>query len=257
VGDRTGAMKEVTAMPKTEPLTDRVRTQLTEVSTATLTTQLFKRGLRNTFLYGVLPMNPEHAGFVGEAFTLRYIPAREDLDVVESFEDPEHPQRKAVESTAAGHVLIMDSRGTARAATAGDILITRLIRRGVTAVVTDGSFRDSPRLRQLDFPTFAAGSSAMLNLALHHAVDFQVPIGCAGVPVFPGDVLVGDQEGVVCIPRHLAAEVAEAAVEQERLEAFVLEKIKAGAPLVGTYPPSAEVRAEYERHRKAADDDRR
>jgi regulator of RNase E activity RraA len=231
------------------PLAATVHDALSRVSTATLTTQLFKRGFRNTFLHGLTPFNWQHASFVGPAFTLRYIPAREDLDVVESFEDPHHPQRAAVEAVGPGDVLVMDSRGQARAATAGDILITRLQQRGAAAVVSDGSFRDSPRLREMPFPTFAQGPSATLNLTLHHAVDYQLPIACAGVAVFPGDILVGDREGVVCIPRHLAEEVAEAAVEQELLEDFVLAKVRAGAPVIGTYPPDEKTRAEYAAHR--------
>lgn len=231
--------------------TRRVHELLARASTATITTQLFKRGLRNTFLYGVRPLNPACARFVGEAVTLRYIPAREDLDVVEAFDDYDHPQRRAIESTGVGQILVMDCGGRGRAASAGEILITRLLRRGAAGVVTDGSFRDSPALQRMGFPVFAAGVSAMTNLAQHHAVDLQVPIGCAGVPVFPGDVLVADEEGVVCVPRHLAAEIAEPASEQEQQEQFILEKVDGGAPLRGTYPPDATTRAEYEQwHRQ-------
>lgn len=220
---------------------------LGEASTATITTQLFKRGLRNTFLHGLSPLNPASARFVGEAFTLRYIPAREDVDTVDVFDDYDHPQRKAIESTPAGAVLVMDCRGEDRAASAGEILLTRLVRRGAAAVVTDGSFRDSPALRKLAFPMFARSVSAMTNLALHHAVDLQVPIGCAGVPVYPGDVLVGDEEGVVCVPRELVEDIAEPAAEQERLEGFILGKVDAGSPLRGTYPPDDTTRADYQR----------
>lgn len=229
-----------------QPLAPGILEMLSEASTATLSTQLFKRGLRNAFLYGLTPMNADQAHFVGEAFTLRYIPAREDLDLFETFEDPDHPQRKAIESTRPGHVLVMDSRGLPRAATAGEILVNRLIQRGVVGLVTDGSLRDSPGLRELQFSAFAAGVSATANLALHHAADFQIPIGCAGVPVYPGDILVGDEEGVICIPRHLAAAIAQPAAEQERLEAFILDKIRGGAPLIGTYPPNEATRREYE-----------
>jgi regulator of RNase E activity RraA len=210
---------------------------LGRASTATLQTQLFARGLRNTFLFGVRPLAPDTARFVGEAFTLRYIPAREDIDVLDAFQDPAHPQRLAVESVGPGQVLVMDCRGEGRAASAGHILITRLQRRGAAALVTDGSVRDSPQLRRGAFPVFTSAVSATTNLALHHAVDMQVPIGCAGVPVFPRDILVGDEEGVVVIPRHLAAQVAQPAAEQEELERFILSRIRAGAALPGTYPP--------------------
>ena len=222
---------------------------LSEVSTATITTQLFKRGIRNAFMYGLRPLNPGRARFVGEAVTLRYIPAREDLDVVEAFDDYDHPQRRAVETCGEGEVLVMDCRQDGRAASAGEILLTRLLRRGAAAVVTDGSLRDSPAIAQLDLPSFAAGVSATTNLALHHAVDIQVPIGCAGVPVFPGDVLVGDAEGVVCIPRHLVQEISAPAAEQEQQERFILAKVDGGAPLRGTYPPDEATRAEYDRWR--------
>lgn len=220
---------------------------LSHVSTATLTTQLFKRGIRNAFMHGLSPLNPDKARFIGEAVTLRYIPAREDLDVVAAFDDYDHPQRLAVETCGEGQVLVMDCRGEGRAASAGEILLTRLMRRGAAGVVTDGSLRDSPAIAKLDLPSFAASVSATTNLALHHAVDIQVPIGCAGVPVFPGDLIVGDGEGVVCVPRHLVTEIAAPAAEQEKLEQFILEKVDAGAPLRGTYPPDETTRAEYQR----------
>ncbi len=210
---------------------------LATVSTATISTQLLKRGLRNTFLHGLRPLNPDAARVVGPAFTLRYIPAREDIDVVESFEDPIHPQRLAVESAPPGSVLVMDCRRDGRAASAGHILLTRLLRRGVAGLVTDGSVRDSERIAEMDFPVFVHSVSAMANLALHHAVDLDVPIGCAGVPVFPGDIIVADAEGVVCIPSQLAKEIAEPAAEQECLEEFLLDRVDKGAALPGTYPP--------------------
>lgn len=222
---------------------------LGRVTTATIQTQLFKRGLRNTFLYGLRPLSTARPRFVAEAFTLRYVPAREDLDVLEAFRDPEHPQRKAVESVPPGHALVMDCRGEPLAASAGNILVSRMIARGVAALVTDGSVRDSPAISRLGWPVYTAGVSATTNLVLHHAVDMQVAIGCAGVPVFPGDVLVGDEEGVVVVPRELAGEVARDAAEQEELEQFILERIVAGAPLPGTYPPGPETLAAYQAQR--------
>ncbi|MEQ7124726.1 ribonuclease activity regulator RraA [Actinopolymorpha sp. B11F2] len=228
-----------------EPLPADIIAALRAVSTATLTTQLMARGLRNTFLAGLRPLNASAPRMVGTAFTLRYIPAREDIDVLSVFQDPEHPQRKAVESVSPGQVLVMDCRGQARAASLGGILGMRLLRRGAAGVVTDGSVRDSPNFADLGLPAYAAGVSATANLALHHAVDFQVPIGCAEVPVYPGDVMVGDAEGVVCVPRDLAAEVARDAVAQEHLEEFVEAEIAAGAALPGVYPPNTETRARY------------
>ena len=232
-----------------DPIDPHVFEELARASTATITTQLFQRGFRNTFLNGIRPLNPNAARFVGEAVTLRSIPAREDLDVVSAFQDPNHPQRKAIESVGPGQVLVMDCRGDVRAANGGGILTTRAMKRGAVGIVSDGAFRDSPEIGRMSFPVFAAGASATISLAVHHAVDINVPIGCAGVPVFPGDILVGDEEGVVVIPRHLAAEIAAPAAEQEAFEEFILRKIESGAPLPGTYPANAETKAEYEAYK--------
>jgi regulator of RNase E activity RraA len=218
---------------------------LSLVSTATLTTQLFKRGFRNVFLQGVRPLARYGKTLVGPAFTLRYIPAREDLDVIEAYANPEHPQRKAIEVTPAGHVLVIDCRGDARAAAAGHILITRLAVRGVAGMVCDGGVRDSAPIAAMDFPVFCAAPSAPVGLIAHHAAEFGVPIGCGGVAVFPGDVIVGDADGVVAIPAALAGAVAADAAEQERMEEFLQEKVAHGAPLRGTYPPDDETRAAY------------
>ncbi|HLL49442.1 MAG TPA: ribonuclease activity regulator RraA [Thermomicrobiales bacterium] len=227
------------------PIDDATRAQLRAASTATIATQLFRLGLRNRFLNGLLPMNAEHCRFVGEAATLRYIPMREDLDVVEAYRDPDHPQRKAIETARAGTVLVMDCRGETRAASVGNILVTRLRVRGAVALVTDGAVRDFPEIAAQPFPVFAAGRSASIGLSAHHAVDFDVPIACAGVAVFPGDILVGDAEGVIVIPRHLVTTIAQPAAEQEELERFLLEKVAAGAPLPGTYPPSEQTLDEF------------
>lgn len=182
---------------------------------------------------------------VGVAYTLRYIPAREDLDRLEAFDDYDHPQRRAVESVEPGQVLVMDCRQQGRAASIGEILAARLLRRRAAGLVTDGTVRDSAGIRGLGLPAYAAGTSPTTNLAQHHAVDAQVPIGCAGVAVYPGDVLVGDADGVVCIPAHLVAEVARAGATQERLEDFLLAEVRAGAPLRGTYPPDAATLARF------------
>jgi regulator of RNase E activity RraA len=219
-------------------------------STATLTTALFKRGLRNVFLQGVHPLGRYPANLVGPAFTLRNIPAREDLDRLEGFANPEHPQRKAIEVTPPGHVLVIDCRGERRAASGGEILMTRLMKRGVAGVVSDGGLRDSLPIAALAMPVFCAGPAAPLNLVVHHALELNVPIGCGGVAVYPGDLIVGDADGVVVVPAHLAEEIAAEAEEQERLEAFVLRRIQDGAKLPGTYPPDAATRAAYEAWRK-------
>jgi regulator of RNase E activity RraA len=227
--------------------------RLKQVSTATLTTQLFKRGFRNVCLQNVRRLSRAGDNLVGEAFTLRYIPAREDLDQVSAFENPEHPQRKAIETVPQGQVLVMDCRGETRAASAGNILVTRLRVRGGAGIVTDGCLRDSVDIAAQDFPVYGAGPAAPLNLVCHHAVDLNHPIACGGVAVFPGDVMVGDGEGVVVIPRHLVDEVARDAAEQELLEIFVLEEIEQGRALPGTYPPNAETLARYREWRSRRD----
>jgi regulator of RNase E activity RraA len=227
-------------------ITEDVKALLRGCSVATLSTQLFKRGLRNMVMQGVRPLAQGDAPMVGEAFTLRYIPAREDLDHVGVFADPEHPQRKAIETVPPGQVLVCDCRGDARAASGGSILLTRLRVRGAAGFVSDGGLRDSPEIAQLGFPVYFGGPAPLLNLARHHAVDMNLPIGCGGVPVYPGDVIVGDGEGVIVIPRHLAAEVARDAAEQERLEEFVIEEVRNGAPVIGTYPPKEAALARYQ-----------
>ena len=222
---------------------DRTLELLKSVSTATISTQLLQRGLRNVFLHGVKPVTPHR--MAGPAFTLRYIPAREDIDTLDVFQDYDHPQRKAIEDVPPGHVLVMDCRNQTRAASAGGILLTRALARRVGGVVTDGALRDTPEIAKLGLPVFAQGSSPLTNLVQHHATDINVPIGCAEVPIYPGDIMVGDEEGVVCIPQHLATEVAEAAREQEKLERFVQYEISNGTPLRGTYPPDEDTLRRY------------
>jgi regulator of RNase E activity RraA len=221
---------------------------LRQVSTATLTTQLFKRGLRNVFLQGVAPLKkpaPGAPNLVGPAFTLRNIPAREDLDHVGVFQDPDHPQRKAVESAPAGSVLVQDCRGDRTVASTGSILTMRLKVRGVAGMVSDGCVRDSGTIGDIGLPLFCAGASAPLNLAKHHAVDMNVPIACGGVAVYPGDIVVGDVDGVVIVPRHLAEEVARDAAEQELMEEFIIGRVEGGSILRGTYPPNEETLAAF------------
>jgi regulator of RNase E activity RraA len=233
-------------------LSSATRERLRHVSTATLCTQLFKRGFRNVFIQGIARLTqPGGGNLVGPAFTMRSIPAREDLDQVSAFDNPEHPQRKAIESVPPGHVLVLDCRQEKRVASGGQILTTRLKVRGAAGLVSDGPVRDSHEIAKMDFHVYCAGGSAPLNLLHHHALDQNVPIGCGGVAVYPGDVIVGDAEGVVVIPRHLADEVALQAVEQETMEAFILERIEQGAKLPGTYPPNDETKAAYLEWRKA------
>lgn len=216
------------------------RQLLSKVSTATLCTALFKRGLRNQFIQDVRPLNISLPNMVGEAFTLRYIPAREDLNPITVFQDRSHPQRVAVEQCPAGAVLVIDSRKDARAASAGSILVTRLMVRGVAGVVTDGGFRDSPEIAQLAIPAYHHRPSAPTNLTHHQALDINVPIGCGDVAVWPGDVVVGDGEGVVVIPALVADEIAAEATEMTVFEDFVTEQVQQGKSILGLYPPTDE-----------------
>jgi regulator of RNase E activity RraA len=213
-------------------------------STATLTTVLNHKGLWNTFMEEVRPLKPGMR-LVGPAFTMRYIPAREDLDrggVIDNLTDV---QRVGIEQIPPGAVLVIDARGDRRGGTLGAILATRLHVRGVAGIVTDGAYRDSPTIAEIGLPAYAAGMNARTNKTIHHPVDLQQPIGCGGVAVFPGDIIVGDGEGVVVIPRHLAAEAAEAAAAQEEKEDFIMAKVQNGASIVGTYPPDEQTLAEY------------
>jgi regulator of RNase E activity RraA len=217
-------------------LSPQTKEKLMHVSVATLCTALFKRGLRNQFIQDVRPLNPNLPNMVGEAFTLRYMPAREDLNPLSVFQDRAHPQRKAVEDCPAGKVFVIDSRKDARAASAGGILISRLMMRGVVGVVTDGGFRDSPEIAQFSMPAYHVRPSAPTNLTLHQAIDVNVPIGCGDAPVFPDDVVVGDSEGVIIIPAHLADEIADEAHEMTAFEDFVQECVLAGQSILGLYP---------------------
>lgn len=216
------------------------RHKLMGVSTATLCTALFKRGLRRQFIQDVHPLQAGLPNLVGPAYTLRTIPAREDLNPITVFNDRAHPQRKAVEECPPGAVLVIDSRKDARAASAGGILVSRLMVRGVAGVVTDGGFRDSPDIAKLPFPAYHQRPSAPTNLTLHQPLDINVPIGCGDVAVWPGDIVVGDGEGVVVIPAAIADEVATEAVEMTAFEDFVQERVLAGQSILGLYPPTDE-----------------
>jgi len=217
--------------------------KLKMASTATLTSVLRNKGLHNTFMHNVVPLQSD-ARMVGRAFTLRYIPAREDLDEV-PLDNLKDVQRIGIEQIGAGDVLVIDARGDTRAGTMGSILAARIQVRGCTGVVTDGAYRDSPTIAASGLPAYAAAMNAHTNKTVHHPSEIQVPIACGGVAVFPGDLLVGDQEGVVVIPAHMAAAVAAEAEEMEQKERFIMEKIRSGASIVGTYPPDEATLAEY------------
>jgi regulator of RNase E activity RraA len=216
------------------------RDKLMGVSVATLCSALYKRGLRNQTIQDVHPVARKGRNMVGPAFTLRYMPAREDRNPMSVFRNPDHPQRVAIETCPPGAVLVMDSRKDARAASSGDILITRLMVRGGAGVVTDGGFRDSMVIGALDIPAYHHRPSSPTNLTLHEAIDMNVPIGCGDVAVFPGDIVVGDDDSVIVVPAEIADEIADEAVEMTAYEDFVVERVKAGHTIIGLYPATDE-----------------
>ena len=233
-------------------LTEATRARLATVSVATITTALFKRGLRNQFIQDVHPLNASLPNMVGPAFTLRYIPAREDLNPIGVFKDRAHPQRKAIEECPPGAVMVIDSRKDARAASAGSILVARLMKRGCAGIVTDGGFRDSPEIAKLAIPAYHERPASPTNLTRHQALDIDVPIGCGDAPVFPGDVVVGDAEGVVVIPAYIAGEIASEAVEMTAFEDFVTDEVLKGRSILGLYPATdAQTERDFAAWRKA------
>ena len=217
-------------------LKKETREKLKAISTAAVATALFKRGFRNQFIQDVHPLSPVQPVLVGEAFTLRYMPAREDLNQLAVFRDRGHPQRKAIEDCPSGAVMVMDSRKDARAASAGAILVTRMMKRGVAGVVTDGGFRDAAEIAALGIPAYHQRPSAPTNLTLHQAIDINVPIACGDAPVFPGDIILGDQDGVIVIPANLLDEIADETFEMTAYEDFVTEQVRAGRGIFGLYP---------------------
>lgn len=213
-------------------------------STATLTSVLRQHGITRTFMHGVAPLRP-NMKMAGPAFTLRYLPMREDLDpgTVDNLKDV---QRVGIEQISEGEVFVVDARGDTRAGTMGSILATRLHCRGAAGIVTDGAYRDSPVIAELGIPAYAAAMNAHTNKTIHHPSEIQVPVACGDVAVRPGDIIVGDEEGVVVVPTQLADEVGQTAAEMEEKEVFITEKIQAGASIIGVYPPDEKTLAEYE-----------
>lgn len=234
-----------TAPSRPVELTPAALAALRTVSCATLTAQLLRRGLRTTFIAGLRPTRPE-LRMAGYAFTLRYVPAREDVGIRVAFDNETNVQRLAVESVGPDDVLVIDGRGELGAATLGDILATRVAVRGAAGIVTDGCLRDSPGFQELDLPVYFRAPHASLSSIAHHPLETNVPIGCGGVLVLPGDLIVGDAEGVVVVPAQLAEEVALDALEQELVEEFAMERVRGGESIRDLYPLAETRRAEYE-----------
>lgn len=229
---------------------DLIRT-LSNVTTATLTTVLLKKGLRHVWLRGTMPIKSDQPRCVGRAFTLRFVPAREDLATPESWSSP-ISTRAAIEAMPAGCIAVVDAMGVTDAGIFGDILCTRMSKRGVAGLVTDGVVRDLAGVLASGFPVWCAGTAAPPSVAALTFVSWQEPIACGGVAVFPNDVIVVDSDGAVLIPAALLEEVVALAVEQERLEAWIMNEVENGAALPGLYPPNAATKARYEESKEKA-----
>lgn len=214
------------------------------VSTATLTTVLLKKGLRNVWLRGTAPLRPGQKRLVGRAFTLRFVPAREDLATPESWSSPKST-RAAIEAMPAGCIAVVDAMGIADAGIFGDILCARMRKRGVAALVTDGAVRDLAGVLGTGLPVWCRGAAAPPSVAGLTFVDWQLPIGCGGVAVFPDDLIVADDDGAVVVPAALIEHVLATAPEQESFEAWIMREVEAGVTLPGLYPPNAETAARY------------
>lgn len=218
---------------------------LSQVTTATLTTLLLKKGLRNVWMRGTRPLNPGQPRLVGPAFTLRFVPAREDLATPESWSKP-ISTRGAIEAMPAGCIVVADAMGVTDAGIFGDILCARMKKKNVAALVTDGVLRDVAGVRGTGLPVWCQGAAAPPSVAGLTFVNWNEPIGCGGVAVFPDDVVVVDDDGAVLIPQALVAEIVATAPEQERLEGWIMAEVEKGASLPGLYPPNAENKARYE-----------
>jgi len=210
--------------------------KLKKVSTATISTLLYKRGLKHQVIQDVHPIGIKDENMVGEAFTVRTIPGREDLNDISVFRDPKHPQRVAVETCPKGHIIVIDSRKDASCASGGDILVSRMMMRGVAGVVSDGGFRDAMNIAKLDIHAYHNRPGTMTNLALHQTIDINVPIACGNAPIYPGDIIVGDQDSVIVIPSNIADEIADEAVPMNLYEDFVLDEVLKGSSIIGLYP---------------------
>lgn len=217
---------------------------LSQITTATLTTLLLKKGLRNVWLRGIRPLRPGQPRLVGRAFTLRFVPAREDLATPASWSSP-ISTRAAIEDMPAGCIAVVDAMGVTDAGIFGDILCARMGKRGVAALITDGVVRDIAGVLGTGLPVWCSGAAAPPSVAGLTFVDWQRPIGCGGVAVFPGDVVVVDDDGAVLIPADLLEEMLQLAPEQERLEAWIMNEVEKGATLPGLYPPNAKNKARY------------
>lgn len=228
--------------------------RLARCSSGSLTTELFRLGFRQCFLVGLRPLNPDLPSFAGEAYTMRMIPAREDLETYTTltpFPNEDNLQWVGVEATAPHQVVVIDSRNDPRAASMGNMLLTRMQKRGVVGVVTDGSLRDGAEIAGMTLPAYCRDVVASTRLSCHHVADLNVPIACAGVAVYPGDIIHGERDGITVIPRHVALQVLEACERRDPFEKYLALRIQSGDPLWGVYPPDAQTRADFAAWHKA------
>jgi regulator of RNase E activity RraA len=230
------------------PVDAKVVEALSAVSTATITTILLKKGLRNVWMRGTRPLAPGQPRLVGPAFTLRFVPAREDLATPESWSSPTST-RAAIEAMAAGCIAVADAMGVTDAGIFGDILCARMKQRGVAGLVTDGVVRDVAGVLSTRLPVWCQGGAAPPSVAGLTFVGWQQPIACGGVAVFPDDVVVVDDDGAVIIPTALVDTVVKEGPEQERMEGWIMREVEKGAALPGLYPMNAETKARYEREK--------
>ncbi|VVE31096.1 ribonuclease activity regulator RraA [Pandoraea anhela] len=227
-------------------LSEATREKLMRVGTANVANALLKRGFRNVYLLGVIPISSGQTQLVGPAYTLRFMPAREDIDTMANYSSSENLHRRAIEECPPGHVLVIDSGRCLRAASAGDMMALRMRHRGVAGVVTDGGFRDTPAIRRTGLPAYQVRSAPPATPIAMHPVELNGPAACAGVAIYPGDVMVGDSEGVVAIPWHLVDEIAHEADDAVAYEMFAEQHLVRGRSILGLFPATAESRQEYE-----------
>lgn len=228
------------------PLKPETKARLMAASVSTLTNLMLKHGLRNAYLHGVRPLAAEGARMVGPAFTLRFIPSREDIDTMAGYSSDANMHRRAIEECPPGFVLVIDAGGSSLAASAGDMMVARLKARLAAGIVTDGGFRDIEDIEELSFPAFQRQTAPPATPIALHAAGLDEPIGCAGVAVYPGDIVVGGPDGVIVLPAHLADAIAEEAEAVGAYEEFAAEKIAAGRSIFGLFPATDQSRVEYE-----------
>ena len=236
-------------------LDSTTREYLEASGTATIANQLLKRGFRNVYLLGIKPLSENQRPMVGPAYTLRFIPAREDLDTMTNYARTDNLHRRAIEECPAGAVLVIDAMGSLKASSAGDMMAERLNAKGAAGIVTDGGFRDTPGIKAVGLPAYQQAAAPPATVIALHPADINIPIGCAGVAIYPGDIIVGDAEGIVAIPREHAEDIAREAYEATLYEDYAQQRIRNGESIYGIFPATEESQREYQQWRNTKTDD--